>query len=198
MSKRTNVYEAIIDISPLTNEWKKDGWSEEKISSGKADVSRLTMSSILYECEGFYRIFKALLPKCFFVFPQSKDEYEIYKENDKLFDALVVNGAFAAELAMKYLYFRANGNSFKTLRGHDLFELYQMIPDSDRSVISVRLEEGKHSDEKSSVNELINDLRNHFIDYRYSYERVEGKGINIFFKTFVCSLCDYAISLKDD
>lgn len=191
-----SVNEIVLDISPLTNKWKKEGWSDEKILKATEDVSRITKNTILFDCEGFYKIFKNLLPLCFLVIPKSKEDFEKVFENEKMFDALVMNGAFAAELAMKYLFFRDNECSFKSLRGHDLYELYYKIPQSDRNIIQDKLETGKRLENKT-VDESIKELRNHFVDFRYAFERFDGLGINVFFKTFVCTICDYALGFDN-
>ena len=117
-------------------------------------------------------------------------------ENDDVIKMAVCTMDESAELAMKYLFFRDNDCSFKSLRGHDLYELYYKIPQSDRNIIQDKLETGKRLENKT-VDESIKELRNHFVDFRYAFERFDGLGINVFFKTFVCTICDYALGFDN-
>lgn len=151
-------------------------------------MKRITRDSILDECEGFYKVFKQLLPICFLKTDIAEIGLKQFKENHKYSAPCMVNGALAAELALKYLIFR---DTFTFATCHSLSNLYEMIPAKDKNALDTLLSKGERLPDKT-VQESIIDLKDHFVEWRYSYEYLPS--MTIFFKTFVCTVCDYVIN----
>ena len=81
---------------------------------------------------------------------------------------LVVNSALAIELYLKCLG-RAFGAS---LRGHNLIALYASLPDAARAAIEQHRKKLAASQGVSAtIPEILAELKNTFVDWRYIYEK---------------------------
>lgn len=161
---------------------------------------QLTARLIILECESFYATFKLIEP---YILKQQKNMQELVfdekdAENDKLYSyAYVVNGAFAVELAIKYLLTLANIDYCTGEKGHNLLDLYRklslnnknIIP--DKKVIFERLCQVGHQNEETIIANLTSfqDCYNRF-RYSFSYKNI---GYNGFFGILVNVVCSYAI-----
>ena len=142
------------------------------------------------ECLGFYRVFECLKPIAFLKTDIQEIGIEQYRKNDQLFCPCVVCGVFAAELALKILIFEEN-TIF--LKGRDIQKLYANLPNSHKQIIHDRLEKGKRLDDLS-VDDEIDKLKNHFVEWRYSYESRRGLQADIFIETLVETVCNYVLN----
>ncbi len=160
----------------------------------------ITAEHIVLECKSFYMTFKLVEP--YYLKQIHNMENHIIDEEDIKNAALyiysyVVNGAFAVELAMKYLLTLANIEYCTGNKGHDLLDLYKKLSvnkkeiTADRKVIVERLCELGHQNEETIIKNLES-LKNCYIYYRYlfSYGSV---GISGFLGVFVNVVCNYAI-----
>lgn len=162
----------------------------------------LTAKGIVLDCEGFYFVFKKLeqleqRPK----FDGNLETYEnaitIFEEQHMgvlyLSPTLVVNGALAAELALKFLIFKENGE-FDCI--HNLHKLFEQLPTCHKSALSGIIYQQAHQNKETLKINLLN-IANLFEDYRYFFGK-EHLGYSNFFNDFVHIVCDYAISLKPE
>lgn len=75
---------------------------------------------------------------------------------------------------------------------HDLLALFNRIPERDRAELKRRLESNKDV-ASYVVSDEIEEMKIHFEKWRYSYEKIDGIGVDSFVKTFVCTVCDYVL-----
>ena len=85
----------------------------------------------------------------------------------------IVNSALAIELYLKTLG-KAHGAS---LHGHSLIELYASLPNNARAAIEAERQKlaGKHK-VTATASEILTELKNCFVDWRYIYEK-EWSGV---------------------
>ena len=103
----------------------------------------------------------------------------------------IVNGALAAELALKFLIFKENGE-FECI--HNLQRLFEQLPDCHKTILSNTICEQAHQNEET-LNWSLSNIANLFEDFRYSFGK-EYLGFSDFFNIFVHIVCDYAIAHK--
>ena len=160
----------------------------------------LTTKEIVLDCEGFYYLFKKLEEfEQHPIFDGDLKKYEdtiaVYEEKHMgvpfLSPPLVVNGALAAELALKFLIFKENGE-FDCI--HNLQKLFEQLPICHKTALSEMIYRQAHQNEETLSMNLSN-IANLFEDYRYFFGK-EHIGFTNFFNDFVHIVCDYAISLK--
>lgn len=160
----------------------------------------LTTKEIIIDCEGFYYIFKELeefekIPVL--VGDTEKDNATLLAYERKhdgipfLSPPLVVNGALAAELALKFLIFKENGE-FECI--HNLQRLFEVLPNCHKIPLSGMICKQAHQNEETLRYNLSN-IANLFEDFRYFFGK-EHIGFSNFFNEFVHIVCDYAISQK--
>lgn len=171
-----------------------------KLEQCKRNNQSLTIKGIVFDCEGFYYVFKKL--EQFEQRPRFDGDSEKYEDavtacEEKHMDVpflsppLVVNGALAAELALKFLIFKESG-SFNCI--HNLQTLFEQLPTNHRAALSETIYRQAHQTEETLKINLSN-IANLFEDYRYFFGK-ESIGYTNFFNDFVHITCDYAISLK--
>lgn len=158
----------------------------------------LTVKMIILECESFYYLFKQLeefekLP--FLVLSENKETIDDYKKRHEGMPSLtlpfVENGAFAAELALKFLIFKEKGSFDCT---HNLQCLFEQLPDCHKNVLIEMICEQAHQNKETLKLNLAN-ISNLFEDFRYAFGK-EHLGYTNFFNEFVHIVCEYAISKK--
>jgi len=160
----------------------------------------LTAKGIVLDCEGFYYVFKKL--EQFEQRPKFDGNLEAYENEITIFEeqhmgvpylspALVVNGALAAELALKLLIFKENGE-FDCI--HNLQKLFEQLPTCHKSTLSEIIYQQAHQN-KETLRINLSNIANLFEDYRYFFGK-GSIGYTNFFNDFVHITCDYAISLK--
>ena len=157
---------------------------------------------ILIDCESFYYVFRYL---------DEETKVPVYTGDQKQYEAAIddyferraaqpflqipkwTNGAFAAELALKYLYFREN----KRYGGiHGLYELFYGLPEIHKAALINRIKnEAYQSDE--TIEEQLKVISNAFVKSRYffEYDAVAFTGL---FDSFVKVVCDYAIAFDEE
>ena len=160
----------------------------------------LAVNGILLDCEEFYYIFKNL--EKYARHPIFDGDMEKYKDQILAYEAehegvpsltapLIVNGAFAAELALKFLIFKENGE-FDCI--HDLQQLFDSLPDCHKIPLTEIIFQQAHQNEETLQTNLSR-IKNLFEDMRYFFSN-ESVGYSNFFNEFVYIVCDYAISQK--
>lgn len=105
------------------------------------DMKDSIAEGILFDCYSFYTIYRALEDHNHIPFEDENamgTYFEKKKQSDipHLLIPEMVNGAFAIELAIKYLSFRETGQFIKT---HSLIELYNNLPDPHKKVLSEKI-----------------------------------------------------------
>lgn len=154
------------------------------------EIIKLSKSELKDDCYAFYHVFVDLAEKCFFKYDQIFDDFDLFKENDKFFGACIVNGAFAAELALKYISYYRIDEYKKT---HNLNSLLKELDTEDYNNIMLQLK--KIEPDENILNALIDELSNNFIEWRYKFDFRKNLTVNVFFKDFVCVVCSYALSI---
>lgn len=172
----------------------------EHLERCRNDSSLLTAKGIMLDCEEFYYIFKKL--EEYERHPIFDGDMEKYTDQIYAYEAehegvpsltapLIVNGALAAELALKFLIFKENGE-FDCI--HDLQQLFEVLPDCHKIPLTEIIFQQAHQDKESLQTNLSN-IKNLFEDMRYFFSH-ESVGYSNFFNEFVHIVCDYAISQK--
>jgi hypothetical protein len=172
----------------------------EHLEQCKNSDNSLTIKLMVLECERFYYIFKQL--EAFEKFPVLGESVEKNQEivnNFKkqhegipsLTSPLVVNGALAAELALKFLIFK-EVESYECI--HNLQLLFEQLPDCHKNALTEIICEQAHQNDETLKFNLAN-ISNLFEDFRYSFGK-EHLGYTNFFNEFVHIVCDYAILQK--
>lgn len=153
---------------------------------------------ILIDCRGFYYVFCYLdeetrMP----VYPGDQTQFEA--TIDDYFDKNAArlglhmpkwtNGAFAAELALKYLYFRENERYGDI---HGLYELFYGLPEIHQVELVNRIKRDAHQSDES-MEEQLKFISNAFVKSRYffEYDTVAFTGL---FDPFVRIVCEYAFA----
>jgi len=154
---------------------------------------------ILIGCAGFYYVFrqlKVLHKRPLYNGDPEKHRAELLayeKEHEgvpDLMSPLVVNGAFAAELALKFLIFKEDGE-FDCI--HNLRTLFEHLPDCHKVSLTEALYQQAHQNaEKLGFN--LKNISNLFVDFRYAFSK-DRIGYTNFFSEFVHILCDYVLAL---
>lgn len=178
-----------------------DKSNEECINCKNEDRNRkLAAKLIILECKSFYATFKLIEP--YIIKVQKNMTNLVYDEEDCENEIMyhfsyVVNGAFAVELAIKYLLTLANIDYCTGEKGHNLLDLYKklslnkksIIP--DKKVIFERLCELGHQNEETILLNLTS-LQDCYNRYRYSFS-YSSVGHSGFFGVLVNVICSYAI-----
>ena len=162
----------------------------------------MSAKEIVVDCEGFYYIFKEL--EKFEKYPAFDGNIEKHTEEmlayEKTHDGLpyltpplIVNGALAAELALKFLSFKENSEFECT---HNLQRLFELLPDCHKTILTEIICKQAHQNEDTLKLNLSN-IKNLFEDMRYFFSK-ESVGYSGFFYDFVHIVCDYAIGQKPE
>ena len=172
----------------------------EHLEQCRNSDNSLTIKLMVLECESFYYLFKQL--EGFEKLPtldenegknlETIDDYVKRHENiPSLTSPFVVNGALAAELALKFLIFKEMG-SYECI--HNLQRLFEQLPDCHKNVLTEMIYKQAHQNEETLKFNLSN-ISNLFEDFRYSFGK-EHLGYTNFFNEFVHIVCEYAILQK--
>lgn len=159
---------------------------------------KLITEGILIDCKSFYYVYCWL---------SEETRMPVYCGDQKQFEAAVdayfekkfaqpdlqipqwTNGAFAAELALKYLYAREH-KRYGSI--HGLYELFYGLPEIHRAALINRIKRDAHQSDES-MEEQLRFISNAFVKSRYffEYDTVAFTGL---FDPFVRIVCDYVIS----
>lgn len=163
---------------------------------GKQNVIKSIAKGILMDCEGFYYTYCHLEEENKVPFDDDKkiDEYINKRINGNvpsLIAVEAVTGAFAVELALKYLTFIEKE---AYLKSHNLEVLYMDLPDKHKNTLESKFyAQALQNATTLSVN--LKAIANIFEDWRYFYNK-RSIGVPGFFKDFVHIICDYALISK--
>lgn len=158
---------------------------------------------MLIECQSFYSIFKSIDEK--YISKQHENimndvfDEDVIRNSFTFLFPYVVNGAFAAELALKYIYANSRVDYPKGSNGHRLKYLYDNLMKIKKSCIkkdqealrNILFNDGNQNEETISLNLEIIDCC--FNDFRYFFSSNKNIAINNFFPFFVNSLCEYVL-----
>lgn len=161
----------------------------------------LTVKIIAHECEAFYKVFLDIEAHILPFWENVKHgifEEEALEEKTLYGIPYVVNGSFAAELAIKYLLETANIDYCQGNKGHDLRYLFDLlllnkksIKEDREAIISLLCSDGHQTLETLKQN--ISAWHDCYNRHRYLYS-YGSAGTNQLFPKFVHAVCDYAIS----
>lgn len=175
----------------------QNGFCDKKQESLRETNARI----IAIECKSFYRVFcdieSHILP--FWEKFRKGELDEAAYEEEKLYQGpYIVNGAFAAELALKYLLELANIDYSKGNKGHKLKYLFDLLllnkaeirKDKD-NIVDLLCKDGTQTLETLKINiEAWSDCYNRY-RYLFSYNSAGTNGV---FPVFVHTVCKYTIS----
>lgn len=160
----------------------------------------MTIKLMVLECESFYHLYKQLeefekMPTLCESLEKSQEIIDDYVKRHEdipsLRSPLVVNGALAAELALKFLIFKEMG-SYECI--HNLHSLFEQLLDCHKNALTEMIYKQAHQNEETLKINLTN-ISNLFEDFRYSFGK-EQLGYSGFFYEFVHIVCEYAILQK--
>lgn len=162
---------------------------------------RITLHGMLVDCKAFYYVYDWLA---------QGNKMPIYDGNQEKFEADMeshlnrqlgrpflqipqwTNGAFAAELALKFLFAR-EGKSYGNI--HNLKDLFYSLPEIHRTTLLHRIKTQAHQSERALEIQL-SDFSNAFAQSRYFFE-YGSFGFSGLFDSFVKIICEYAFEFDD-
>lgn len=151
----------------------------------------ITIATIFQECAAFYDVFKGLEKRL-----ENSGIVETPSEHRNptlLVVPYIVNGAFACELALKYILVENQISFCISARGHDLEYLFSLLPPSIRQSLKAKLKKAADIDDT----ELIKNIHLHadsFNQWRYMFANInENMYYNSFFGIFVNQICTYVL-----
>lgn len=145
---------------------------------------------ILQECQAFYTVFLQL----------EKQLKNSGLHNDKSDENLppllsvpyMVNGAFACELALKYLLI-SNNVAFDMVKGHNLEYLFQLLPTEQKCHLKELIKNNSNLDDKA-FQDGLNSIADTFNKQRYRFNYYnQNLSTHILFNPFVHVLCKFAL-----
>jgi len=145
---------------------------------------------ILQECHAFYAVFVQLEEQIKGLSPHNN------KLNGKLPTLLsvpcMVNGAFACELALKYLLTSSN-IPFDMARGHNLKYLFQLLPQGQNDTLTQLIKKRGCLDD-CTFQEGLNSIADTFNKQRYQFSNYkQGLSSHALFGPFVHVLCEFVL-----
>ena len=154
---------------------------------------------ILIECKGFYYIFcwadeQEKIPLFDGNEERLKAELDKYFEKrmqqPSLFIPKCTNGAFAAELALKFLWLTED----KLYSGiHNLYDLFYQLPEIHKVELADRIKKQAYQNDQTLEMQLKM-FSNMFVKSRYFFEH-KSFGSSGFFDNFVKVVCEYAFEV---
>lgn len=167
-----------------------DEYSEECKNCDHKSVD-ITIATIFQECAAFYDVFKGLEKRL-----EGSGIVEtppVHKNPILLQVPYIVNGAFACELALKYILVDNQIGFCISAKGHNLEYLFDLLPPSIRQSLKAKLKNAANIDD-TELRENIHLLGDSFNQWRYLFSHVEeNMTYNNFFSIFVHQLCDYIL-----
>lgn len=150
----------------------------------------ITSATIYQECVAFYDVYKSLEKRL-----ESSGIHNDPSGNHiptLLSVPYIVNGAFACELALKYVLIE-NQINFCYTDGHNLKYLFNLLPQRDKNNIENILKMKTNLDSILLYKE-IDLIADSFIKWRYYFQNIDnGMPNTIFFHIFVNNVCSYII-----
>ena len=149
-----------------------------------------TAVMLLQECQAFYYVFQNLECRLGNSGIVSKEQYQ--DQPIMLSIPYFVNGAFAAELALK-LILHFHQIPYALSEGHKLDCLFNLLPKGDRDALVERLQAMTEISE-TDLQKALESISEVFVQQRYVYEHIgENHACSRFLKSFVHVVCDYVL-----
>lgn len=156
---------------------------------------------IATECKSFFRVFLDIEKHVLPLWEKMRDgtiDEETIEEHSLYHIPYVVNGAFAAELALKYLLENADIDYAQGNKGHDLKYLFDLLLLKKKSiqvdrdtVIALLCKDGTQN--LDTLKQNIAAWHDCYNRHRYFYAQT-SIGTNGVFPVFVHTVCEYVIS----
>ena len=156
---------------------------------------------IATECKSFFRVFLDIEKHVLPLWEKMRDgtiDEETIEEYSLYHIPYVVNGAFAAELALKYLLENADIDYAQGNKGHDLKYLFDLLLLKKKSiqvdrdtVIALLCKDGTQN--LDTLKQNIAAWHDCYNRHRYFYAQT-SIGTNGVFPVFVHTVCEYVIS----
>lgn len=153
----------------------------------------ITTTIILQECVAFYDVFKNLEKRLEHngIVEESADNT---RQPTLLSVPYIVNGAFACELALKYILVENQISFCKSVKGHNLEYLFDLLPPAEKQTLKNLLKNAGNIDD-ASLKENLHLLGDSFNQWRYPFTYIDnGLTYNSFFGILVNQLCNYVLS----
>lgn len=167
-----------------------DEHSEACINCNNASVD-ITISTILQECAAFYDVFKGLENRL-----ENSGIVEASQEHKNptlLAVPYIVNGAFACELALKYLLVENQISFCISAKGHNLEYLFDLLPPQVKQPLKDKLKTAGNINE-TELTENIHLHAESFNQWRYLFTNIEeNMYYSKFFSVLVNQLCSYVL-----
>lgn len=180
----------------------KDGVCQREYEE-ESDKS-IRMRLIAIECESFFQVFldieKHILPfwEKFRSGTFDVEDVELDKERSLYQIPYVVNGAFAAELALKYVLEKAEIDYSQGNKGHDLGYLFGLlllnkksIKEDREAIVALLCKDGHQN--LDTLKQNIAAWHDCYNRHRYLFAQTSA-GTNHVFPLFVHTVCEYVIS----
>lgn len=168
-----------------------DEHSEECKNCNNKSVD-ITIATIFQECAAFYDVFKELEKRL-----ENSGIVETPPEHRNptlLVVPYIVNGAFACELALKYILVENQIGFCISARGHDLEYLFSLLPPQIRQSLKAKLKNAANIDD-TELRKNIHLHADSFNQWRYMFANInENMYYNSFFGIFVNQICSYVLS----
>lgn len=145
---------------------------------------------ILQECHAFYTVFLQLEEqlKCSGLHNNKLDA----KRPTLLSVPYMVNGAFACELALKYLLISSN-IPFDMVNGHNLEYLFQLLSQEHKDALTPLIQKRSCLDD-SAFQDGLSSIANTFNKQRYQFSNYnQGQCTHTLFNPFVHALCEFVL-----
>jgi len=167
-----------------------DEHSEECKNCNNKSVD-ITIATTLQECAAFYDVFKGLEKRL-----ENSGIVETppeYKNPTLLEVPYIVNGAFACELALKYLLVENHISFCISAKGHNLEYLFDLLPPSVKQPLKDKLKNAGNITD-TELRENIHLHADSFNQWRYLFANIENNVYyNKFFNVLVNQLCLYVL-----
>ena len=164
----------------------------EECKNCKNQSFDITIAIILQECAAFYDVFKGLEKRL-----ENSGIVETPPEhkNPTLLEVpYIVNGAFACELALKYLLVENQISFCISSKGHDLEYLFNLLPSSIKQSLKAKLKIAGNIND-AELTENIHLHAESFNQWRYRFANIgDNVYYNKFFGVLVNQLCSFVLS----
>ena len=147
---------------------------------------------ILQECQAFYTVFLQLEKQL------AGSGLHNGKPSDNLPPLLsvpyMVNGAFASELALKYLLISSNV-TFNMRKGHDLAYLFQLLPQTQKNILTASIKQDCNLND-AIFQDGLNSIADTFNKQRYQFSNYnQDLSTHIIFAPFVHTMCKFVLEI---
>lgn len=161
--------------------------------------NEMIAKGIFIDCKSFYYVF---------CWADKEDKVPLFDGNQEKFDAELdkyfekrmqqpnlfipkcTNGAFAAELALKFLWLTEDKHYDDI---HNLYDLFYQLPEIHKVELADRIKKQAYQDDQTLKSQLKM-FSNMFVKSRYFFEH-KSFGSNGFFDNFVKIVCEYAFEV---